>query len=61
MTLGVSGSRVSTVGLEESSPVAANDTDDGRQQDRRVQNRRVEVAIFANEKLKDAAQNGKLN
>jgi outer membrane protein OmpA-like peptidoglycan-associated protein len=56
MALGVAGSRVSTVGLGESNPVATNDTDYNRQQ-----NRRVEVAIFANEKLKEAAQNGKLN
>ena len=56
MGLGVPGSRISTVGLGESNPVASNDTDSGRQQ-----NRRVEVAIFANEKLKKAAENGKLN
>ncbi|MBN1550718.1 OmpA family protein, partial [bacterium] len=56
LLLGVSGSRISTVGLGETNPVASNDTDFGRQQ-----NRRVEVAIFANEKLKDAAENGKLN
>jgi outer membrane protein OmpA-like peptidoglycan-associated protein len=56
MNLGVAGSRVSTVGLGESNPIATNDTDNGRQQ-----NRRVEVAIFANEKLKKAAQEGKLN
>lgn len=55
MTLGVAGSRVSTVGLGESNPIAENDTDYGRQQ-----NRRVEVAIFANKKLKDAAENGRL-
>jgi outer membrane protein OmpA-like peptidoglycan-associated protein len=54
--LGVPGSRISTVGLGELNPVAANDTDFGRQQ-----NRRVEVAIFANEKLKKAAEDGKLN
>jgi outer membrane protein OmpA-like peptidoglycan-associated protein len=54
--LGVPGSRISTVGLGESNAVASNDTDAGRQQ-----NRRVEVAIFANEKLKDAAENGELN
>ena len=56
MTLDVAGSRISTVGLGESNPIATNDTDYGRQQ-----NRRVEVAIFANEKLKKAAQDGKLN
>jgi outer membrane protein OmpA-like peptidoglycan-associated protein len=53
--LGVAGSRISTVGLGESNPVASNDTDEGRRQ-----NRRVEIAIFANDKLKDAATNGKL-
>ena len=56
MTQDVAGSRISTVGLGESNPIATNDTDYGRQQ-----NRRVEVAIFANEKLKKAAQDGKLN
>jgi outer membrane protein OmpA-like peptidoglycan-associated protein len=56
MGLGVPGSRISNVGLGESNPVASNDSDSGRQQ-----NRRVEVAIFANEKLKDAAENGELN
>jgi outer membrane protein OmpA-like peptidoglycan-associated protein len=51
MGLGIPGSRISTVGLGESNPIASNDTDDGRRQ-----NRRVEVAIFANDKLKKAAQ-----
>jgi len=49
--LGVSGSRISEIGLGETNPVASNDTDAGRQQ-----NRRVEVAIFANDKLKKAAE-----
>jgi outer membrane protein OmpA-like peptidoglycan-associated protein len=49
--LGIAGARISTVGLGESNPVASNDTVDGRQQ-----NRRVEVAIFANDKLKKTAQ-----
>ena len=56
MGLGVPASRISTVGLGESNPVASNDTDYGRQQ-----NRRVEVAIFANDKLKKAAESGRLN
>ena len=56
MALSVDGSRIANVGLGESNPVASNDTDYGRQQ-----NRRVEVAIFANEKLKKAAENGDLN
>ncbi len=54
--LNVAGSRISTVGLGELNPIASNDTDYGRQQ-----NRRVEVAIFANDKLKKAAENGNLN
>lgn len=39
---GVPASRISTAGRGESEPVASNDTDAGRQQ-----NRRVEVAIYA--------------
>ncbi|MBI1802893.1 MAG: OmpA family protein [Ignavibacteriae bacterium] len=54
--LGVQGSRFSTVGYGESQPIASNTSSEGRQQ-----NRRVEVAIFANDKLKDAAQNGELD
>jgi len=54
--LGVAASRISTVGLGESNPVASNDTAEGRQQ-----NRRVEVAIFASDALKQAAENGNLN
>ena len=55
-SLGVAGSRISTVGLGELNPIASNDSDYGREQ-----NRRVEVAIFANDKLKKAAENGNLN
>lgn len=55
MSRGVAGSRISKFGLGESNPVASNDTDAGRQQ-----NRRVEIAIFANDKLKKAAENGDL-
>jgi len=50
---GVKGSRVSMIGYGEEQPIADNATTYGRQQ-----NRRVEVAIFANEKLKRAAKNG---
>jgi len=53
--LNVQGSRITTVGLGESNPIASNSTVEGRQQ-----NRRVEVAVFANDKLKDAAQKGEL-
>lgn len=52
---GVIGSRVSTNGYGPDQPVEDNGTVDGR-----AANRRVEVAIFANEKLKKAAQNGTL-
>jgi outer membrane protein OmpA-like peptidoglycan-associated protein len=55
-TLGVVASRFNTVGYGEVQPVALNSTVDGRQQ-----NRRVEIAIFANDDLKDAAMKGKLN
>ncbi len=51
MGYGIPNSRISMVGLGESNPIASNDTEYGRQQ-----NRRVEVAIFANEKLKKAAE-----
>jgi len=51
MGLNVSGSRISQVGLGETNPIASNATEYDRQL-----NRRVEVAIFANDKLKEAAQ-----
>lgn len=54
-TLGVSSNRLTTEGYGPDQPVAENDTDYGRQQ-----NRRVEVAIFANEKLKKKAEKGEL-
>jgi outer membrane protein OmpA-like peptidoglycan-associated protein len=51
---GVVGGRITTVGYGESQPVANNGTVEGRQE-----NRRVEVAIFANDKLKRAARDNK--
>ncbi|MFH0778158.1 MAG: OmpA family protein [Candidatus Eisenbacteria bacterium] len=48
---GVNPARFSIMGYGEAQPIADNETIDGRQQ-----NRRVEVAIFANEKLKKAAE-----
>jgi outer membrane protein OmpA-like peptidoglycan-associated protein len=54
-SLGVAGGRISTLGRGETNPVASNETADGRQQ-----NRRVEVAIFANDAMKAAAENGTL-
>lgn len=54
-SLGVSRSRLVTKGYGEEQPVASNDTDAGR-----AENRRVEVAIYANEELKEAAEDGRL-
>ncbi len=53
--LGVAGPRFTSIGYGETQPVASNATASGR-----AQNRRVEIAIFANDKLKDAANNGDL-
>ena len=53
--LGVQGKRITTEGYGPDQPVGDNETDYGRQQ-----NRRVEVAIFANEKLKKKAEKGEL-
>lgn len=52
---GVKGGRIDESGVGETQPVASNGTADGRQA-----NRRVEVAIWANEKLKTAAKDGKI-
>jgi outer membrane protein OmpA-like peptidoglycan-associated protein len=49
--LAVDSKRFTTMGYGESQPIATNDTDGGRQQ-----NRRVEIAIMANDKLKKAAE-----
>jgi outer membrane protein OmpA-like peptidoglycan-associated protein len=49
--MGVQKIRLTTVGYGEMQPVDTNDTPEGRQA-----NRRVEVAIWANEELKAAAQ-----
>jgi outer membrane protein OmpA-like peptidoglycan-associated protein len=54
--LSVDTSRVSEAGYGEEKPVADNGTEAGRSL-----NRRVEVAIYANEKLKIAAQKGSLS
>jgi len=50
-TQNVNAARFTTEGYGESQPVTTNDTAVGR-----AQNRRVEVAIWANEKLKKVAQ-----
>jgi outer membrane protein OmpA-like peptidoglycan-associated protein len=56
MRLGVINSRISTVGMGELNPLASNDSAAGRQQ-----NRRVEVAIFANDVMMREAAAGRLN
>ncbi|MEM6646736.1 MAG: OmpA family protein [Bacteroidota bacterium] len=50
MSQGVSPSRITTLGKGETEPIATNDTDFGRSQ-----NRRVEVAIFADDTFRDQA------
>ncbi|MBL0745123.1 OmpA family protein [Chryseolinea lacunae] len=52
---GVSTGRVTTKGYGEKQPLQGNDTDAGRQA-----NRRVEVAIYANKEMKKLAKNGQL-
>lgn len=49
--LGVNPTRFTTMGYGESQPIATNDTAEGRQL-----NRRVDLAIMANDKLKKVAQ-----
>ncbi|MCB2407343.1 OmpA family protein [Hymenobacter lucidus] len=50
---GVDASRFTVSGYGSKQPIADNSTEAGR-----IANRRVEVAIFANEKLKKAAEKG---
>ncbi|HEY3404164.1 MAG TPA: OmpA family protein [Ohtaekwangia sp.] len=52
---GIPASRITNVGYGPDQPIADNGNEVGRQQ-----NRRVEVAIFANEKLKKKAEKGEL-
>ncbi len=53
--LGVTSGRFTTMGYGETVPVGDNATTEGKQA-----NRRVEIAIFANEKMKEAAAKGQL-
>lgn len=55
-SLGVENSRITTTGYGEQQPIADNTTVQGREQ-----NRRVEIAIFANKKLQRAAKRGDLD
>ncbi len=52
---GVTNTRLGTRGFGETKPVSTNDTEAGRKQ-----NRRVEVAIWANDELKKQAADGTL-
>jgi outer membrane protein OmpA-like peptidoglycan-associated protein len=54
-TKGIKSSRITTEGYGESQPLDSNDTEAGRQK-----NRRVEVAIYANKKMKKLAEKGEL-
>lgn len=52
---GVDAERMTIIGYGETDPVATNETAEGMQQ-----NRRVEVAIWANDELKEAAEEGRI-
>lgn len=52
-TKGVASNRIKINGYGETRPIGSNDTEAGRQE-----NRRVEVAVTANEDLKKAAEKG---
>jgi outer membrane protein OmpA-like peptidoglycan-associated protein len=55
-SLGVKAGRIDEKGYGESQPIADNDSEAGRQK-----NRRVDIAVFANDKMKRDAKNGKLD
>jgi outer membrane protein OmpA-like peptidoglycan-associated protein len=54
-SMNVKGDRFTTVGYGENQPVMSNSSSEGRQA-----NRRVEIAIFANDDLKEAAEKNQL-
>ncbi len=54
-SLGVSTSRLSKIGYADDQPIGDNSTASGR-----AENRRVEIAIMANKKLKEAAEKGEV-
>lgn len=56
MSIGVTGTRFQTIGYGETQPLVSNSTAAGREQ-----NRRVEIAIFANDDLKKAAEKGQVH
>jgi outer membrane protein OmpA-like peptidoglycan-associated protein len=52
---GVDGERITTRGLGLENPIESNDTETGR-----TKNRRVEIAIWANDELKEKAESGEI-
>lgn len=54
-TAGVQASRFTTMGYGETQPVADNESVEGK-----AKNRRVEIAIYANKRMKKAAEKGEL-
>ena len=54
-SLGVKGGRIDEKGYGEAQPIADNSTEAGR-----AKNRRVDIAVFANDKLKNDAKAGKV-
>lgn len=52
---GISAERISSIGYGEDQPLEDNETKEGR-----AANRRVEVAIYANDKMKKMAEKGEL-
>ena len=50
-SLGISNARLRAEGKGETQPAASNETEDSR-----AQNRRVEIAIYANDKMKTEAK-----
>jgi outer membrane protein OmpA-like peptidoglycan-associated protein len=52
---GIKGDRITTIGYGETQPVESNETAEGR-----AKNRRVDIAIMANKKLKKAAKKGEI-
>lgn len=55
MAQGINSSRLSVIGLGETEPIASNDSAEGKKL-----NRRVEIAIYASEEMKAAAERGEI-
>lgn len=55
-SVGVKGNRLTEKGYGESQPIADNSTEEGR-----TKNRRVDIAVFANDKMQRDAKNGNID